>query len=101
LGIDTLSDRPSRRLRLGDERHGKERNGASEKRPPVHYSSTRSSRASTDGGIVRPRPLGGLEVDNQLELHRPLDGEIRRFGALEDLVHICGVRRSRSEGLAP
>src|SRR5262249_5992621 len=34
--------------------------------------------------------LGGLEVDDQFELRRLLDGEVGRLGALEDLVHeIC------------
>src|SRR5262249_44803827 len=35
--------------------------------------------------------LGGLEVDDQLEFRRLLDREVRRFGALQDLVDI--VRR--------
>src|SRR5215472_14458397 len=34
--------------------------------------------------------LGGLEVDDQLEFRRLLDREVRRFGALEDLVNIVG-----------
>src|SRR6266852_2793167 len=33
--------------------------------------------------------LGGLEVDNQLELGRLLDGEIAGLGALEDLVDVA------------
>src|SRR6266699_588690 len=35
-----------------------------------------------------PERLGGLEVDEQLELRRLLDGEIGGLGALEDLVHV-------------
>jgi len=34
--------------------------------------------------------LGGLEVDDQLELSRLLDGEISRLGTLEDLVDVGG-----------
>src|SRR6266851_6812780 len=32
--------------------------------------------------------LGGLEVDSQLELRRPLHGQIGRLRASEDLVHM-------------
>src|SRR5882724_5141305 len=48
--------------------------------------------------LIRPRQqrrrdrqaegLGGLEVDDQLELRRLLDGQIARLGALENLVHV-------------
>ena len=34
--------------------------------------------------------LGDLEVDDQLELSRLLDGEISRLGTLEDLVDVGG-----------
>src|SRR5712691_3887790 len=34
--------------------------------------------------------LGGLEVEDQLELHSPLDGQVSGLGAFEDLVHIGG-----------
>ena len=34
--------------------------------------------------------LGGLEVDDQLELCGLLDGQVGRFGAVEDSVHIGG-----------
>src|SRR5438552_17898977 len=34
----------------------------------------------------QPERLGGLEVDHQLELRRLLNGEVARFGALQDLV---------------
>src|SRR5499426_3154954 len=50
-----------------------------------------------------PERLGGLEIDNQLELRRLLYGEIRGLGALEDLVHVDrgappDVRQSRAVG---
>src|SRR5262245_36565036 len=48
--------------------------------------------------LVRPRQqrrrdgqsesLGGLQVDDQLELRRLLDGKLARLGALEDLVYV-------------
>src|SRR6202158_3010316 len=34
--------------------------------------------------------LGGLEVDDQLELRWLLDGQVGGFRALEDLVHVHG-----------
>src|SRR5262245_55453742 len=34
--------------------------------------------------------LGGLEVDDQLELRGLLDGQVGGLGALEDLVHVGG-----------
>jgi hypothetical protein len=34
--------------------------------------------------------LGGLDVDNQLELRRLLNGEIAGLGAFENLVHVGG-----------
>jgi len=34
--------------------------------------------------------LGGLEVNQQLEVRWLLNGQIRRLGALQDLVHIGG-----------
>src|SRR5439155_574518 len=37
-----------------------------------------------------PEGLGGLEVDDQLELRRLLDGEVAGLGALEDFVHVGG-----------
>src|SRR5882724_10745435 len=33
---------------------------------------------------------GGLEVDDQLELHGLLHGEVHGLGALQDLVHVGG-----------
>ena len=32
--------------------------------------------------------LGGLEIDDQLELHGLLYGEITRFGAFQNFVHV-------------
>src|SRR5215831_10295479 len=35
-----------------------------------------------------PKCLGGLKIDNQLELGGLLDGQVGGLGALEDLVHV-------------
>ena len=37
--------------------------------------------------------LGGLEVDDQLELTGLLDGEVARLRALQDLVHVSDCPR--------
>ena len=52
-----------RLLRLGGERRG-ERTGqrGHQKAAAVHYSMTLSARASSDGGIVRPRALAVLRL---------------------------------------
>src|SRR2546429_8091164 len=39
--------------------------------------------------------LGGLQVDDQLELRRLLDGKVGRFGTFEDSVHIASCNESR------
>src|SRR5713101_4410501 len=36
----------------------------------------------------QPEGLGGLEVDDQLELRRLLDGQVGGLGAFENLVHV-------------
>ena len=41
---------------------------------------------------LQPEGLGGLEVDDQLELCGLLDGQVGGLGAFEDLVDIvCGT----------
>ena len=62
---------------------------------------TSSARARIEGGIVEAERLGGLEVDDQLELGRLLDRQIGRLGALEDLSGVnadlaIGSREARS-----
>ena len=42
--------------------------------------------------------LGGLEVDDQLELRGLLDGKLARLFALQDPVHIRGGARLESRG---
>src|SRR2546427_12236157 len=37
-----------------------------------------------------PERLGGLEIDDQLELHRLLDGQVSGLAALQNLVHVGG-----------
>src|ERR1700730_12777977 len=55
----------------------------------------------------QPKCLGGLEVDDQLEVCRPLHRKISRLGALEDLsdisadqVPIAGLARSIADQAA-
>ena len=36
----------------------------------------------------QPQRLGGLEIDDQLELGGLLDGQVAGLGALEDFVHV-------------
>ena len=47
---------------------------------------TASARASSVGGIVTTERLGGLQIDDQLELGGLLEGEIYVHGAREDRV---------------
>src|SRR3981189_1978375 len=60
-------------------------------------------RRSRDGSLNHPvraqhqrlrdrnaERLGGLQIDDQLELRRLLDGKVGWLRALEDLVHVCG-----------
>jgi hypothetical protein len=51
---------------------------------------TLSARTSTFGGIVRPICLAVFQIDDELEFLRLLNGEIRRLGAFQNLVHIGG-----------
>src|SRR5262245_23583100 len=51
-----------RLLRLGGERRGEQRGSTSKERPAVHHSITWSARASSDGGMVRPRALAVLRL---------------------------------------
>ena len=50
----------------------------------MRYSITSSAMASSRGGMSRPSILGGREVNDQLELGRLLDGQVRRIGTVED-----------------
>ena len=54
------------------------------------YSITSSARASSVGGTVEAERLGGLEVDDQLELGRRLHRQVGRLLALEDAVDVAG-----------
>jgi hypothetical protein len=48
------------------------------------YWITSSARASTDGGIVKPRALAVL-IDHELKLRALLDGKVGGLRALERL----------------
>ncbi len=54
---------------------------------PLH-SITSSARASSDGGTVEAEHPGGLGVDDQLELARLHDRQVRGLGALEDAARV-------------
>ena len=41
-------------------------------------------------GNREAKRLRGLEIDNQLELYRLLDGQVSRFGSFQDLIHVGG-----------
>src|SRR5215475_5319785 len=54
-------------------------------------STDHFSRLEEDGrGNGEAERLGGLEVDNQLELRGLLHRQVGRLGALEDFVHVIG-----------
>jgi Resolvase, N terminal domain len=61
-GQDTDPVDPPRLLRLAGERRGEEAEGTRDKRSPVHYWMISSARASTAGGIVRPRAFAVLRL---------------------------------------
>src|SRR5262249_43984791 len=42
-------------------------------------------------GYTQPHCLGGLEIDNQLEFDRLLDRQVRRLGALQNLMRVRGA----------
>ena len=56
----------------------------------ARYSITSSARASSDRRHVEAERLGGLEVDDQLELGRRLHRQVGRLLALEDAIDIAG-----------
>ena len=66
----------------------------------VAHSITSSARASSVGGTVEAERLGGLEVDDQLELGRLHDRQVGRLRALEDAAGVdadlaIGIRQAR------
>jgi hypothetical protein len=44
------------------------------------YSLNSSARPMTVPGMVRPSGLGGLEIDDEVELRRLLERQVGRFG---------------------
>src|ERR1051326_4507786 len=47
------------------------------------------------GGESKAKSLGGLEVDDEFEVHWLLNGQISRLGAFQDSVHIVGTTLKR------
>src|SRR5262249_30641244 len=62
MNQDTDPKASSGRLRDGGEWRGKEGDRPGEERTSTRHWSTSSARASTDGGIVRPRALAVLRL---------------------------------------
>ena len=76
-----------------------------DERAPFH-SITSSAVASSVGGTVRPSILAVLRVDDQLELGRLHDRQVRGLGALEDAAAIDAdlttrIRQARSVAHQP
>ena len=89
-------------LRPRDARHGRQRGSARGQMQKLSggevsssplplaqlHSITSSARASSVGGTVEAERLGGLEVDDQLELGRLHDRQVGRLLALENAAGI-------------
>ena len=80
------ADTPHALALLRPRRERPRRRRAAEQRDELAalHSITSSARASSVGGTVEAEHPGGLQVDDQLELGRLHDRQVRRLGALED-----------------
>ena len=90
------ADHRHRRL-LRARRQRPRRRRAAEQRDelaPAPHSITSSARASSVGGILRPSALGGLQVDDEIELGRLFD---RQVGWLCRRVESCRHSRQRAD----
>ena len=65
------------------------------------HSITSSAGASSVGGTVEAEHPGGLGVDDQLELGRLHDRQVRGLGALEDATGIDADLTIRIRMLVP
>ena len=63
----------------------------------IAYSTTSSARASNVGGTVG-RGIWRLEIDDQIDLGRRLDGEVARLLALKMRSTYEAERRTLREG---
>ena len=54
------------------------------------HSITSSARASSVGGTVEAERLGGVQVDDEIELGRLLDRDVGRLRPAQNLVDIVG-----------
>jgi hypothetical protein len=64
------------------------------------YWITSSAVANSVSGMVRPWDLGGLEVDDELELGRKLDRQICQLFAAQDAVDMARRVLHRVDGIA-
>src|SRR5262249_8321938 len=86
-----------RRLRLDGKRCGEETTGhGTEECSTLHYSITWSARASSDGGIVRPRALAVLRLITSSNLVGCSTGRSAGFAPLRILSTNTATRRSVS-----
>src|SRR5262245_2923120 len=68
-GVEDADHRHRLLLRPGDARRGEEAAGhGADERSTFHYSITRSARASSDGGIVRPSALAVFRLISRSNL---------------------------------
>jgi hypothetical protein len=88
-------------LPLDDERRGQEAQGTSDEAPPVHYSMISSARASTDGGIVRPRAFAVLRLITSSNRVACSTGRSAGFAPLSILATYEATRRCMSPVPAP
>src|SRR5262249_26435062 len=91
----------SRLLRVGRKRRGEEAESASDEGAPVHYWMTSSARASTAGGMVRPRALAVLRLMTSSNLVGCSMGRSAALAPLRSLSTKVAARRLKSRRLAP
>ena len=65
------------------------------------YWITSSASRSSRWGHRDPERLGSLEVEDELELHGLLHGQVRGLGAFENLVYVGGGMPQRVHGVRP
>ena len=90
-----------RRLRLDGERRHQEAEGASNEGSPVHYWMTSSARASTAGGMVRPRAFAVLRLMVRAILVGRSTGRSPAFAPFSTLSTNRATSRAMSASFTP